>query len=379
MSISSIRASRKPVLATGVLGLLAGLFAIMITGLVSLSGWAERDMDAHPFKDEDWLRYLLDPRLESDGRPRLFLAGPSTVRENIRFEMVEAAFPGFAVYQGGLSGGTLEDTLAALEYLRLIHGDAVLPREMVLGISLRTIANISDGRPFQGNVSVYSPWYRIGYDGNGVHFERKSWLEGLRAAALFLGRKEPDRFRVAVEAAALDLVEASPGLRDGIDRLLHGAPGPIDRHRDRLPPGGDSITDVLRARISPYKYERLPRRSDRQVNFWLTLPESIWAQILRWDATQHPEAERGLRSFVAYAKAHGIRLLVVNMPERSIVRASYLGDYNAYLDLVRRAIGDTPFLDLREFLSDDELYDAYHATRAGAARLTREVIAHLGG
>jgi hypothetical protein len=50
------------------------------------------------------------------------------------------------------------------------------------------------------------------------------------------------------------------------------------------------------------------------------------------------------------------------------------GRYQEYLALTREALGDTPFLNLRELLTPEEFYDLAHPTFEGAQRETDLVV-----
>ena len=69
---------------------------------------------------------------------------------------------------------------------------------------------------------------------------------------------------------------------------------------------------------------------------------------------------------------------MVNLPELSWNRVLYQpGRYEAYLDIVGLALGETPFLDLRTFLPDDDFYDSAHPTWDGGMRVSKRVGAFI--
>jgi len=66
------------------------------------------------------------------------------------------------------------------------------------------------------------------------------------------------------------------------------------------------------------------------------------------------------------------------MPERDFSRVLFdEHNYHAYLDLVRDELGETEFIDLREFLDTIHFYDREHTTPAGSARLSDEIIRRM--
>jgi hypothetical protein len=103
----------------------------------------------------------------------------------------------------------------------------------------------------------------------------------------------------------------------------------------------------------------------------------LWREVFAW----RPDRERvvaELGILRAFAEQHRLQLFVVNMPEYSLVRSSYpAGVYDDYLDLLREALGTTPFLDLRHELDDGEFFDTCHPTRAAAERLSDRLAAWM--
>ena len=76
-----------------------------------------------------------------------------------------------------------------------------------------------------------------------------------------------------------------------------------------------------------------------------------------------------------FAERREIRLYVINLPENIESRQLYdKGNYERYLALVRKNLGNTPYLDLREMFGPGEFYDVVHATLPGAKRVTERVI-----
>jgi hypothetical protein len=81
----------------------------------------------------------------------------------------------------------------------------------------------------------------------------------------------------------------------------------------------------------------------------------------------------------AIADRNDCRILVVNMPEGGWARRLFYkpGIYEAYMDVLREAVGDLPFVDLREELPDEGFFDWMHPTRDAALRLSRRVAAEI--
>ena len=381
------RPSRKPLLSIAALGTALALASTIVLALAQVSGWAEQELHAFPFKDEDWLRYLLPARTDH-GRPRIMLAGASTVRENLRVELFEEKFPGYDVYQGGISSGTLPDVLAGLEYLERVHGREALPDVIVLGISLRIIANLPESRSFARGVNLYSPYFSAVERPFEVVLVPKSVPRSLLSRLRFVVRKQPQRFRTAFLALLAHGLSREASAVDGDRRFTRTVDRIFDqpvvaRLAKRL--GVDTTKadplETFRFLISPYKYSFLKPISDQTYGFlagdaYDPKADFVWSPVYSWDARKSEAGARAaLRRFVAYVKERGIPTLVVNMPERSLSRGRYdQTSYAKYLEIVRTELDTIPFVDLRTFLDTPAFYDREHTTTEGSIRLTSEVI-----
>ena len=371
----SIPVFRKPLLAGGAIGVVGALFILIMIGFGALATWAERDLDAYPFKDEDWLRYLLPSRFTGPDTPRLMLLGPSTVRENLRYDQFEEAFPGYTILQGGISLGTMDDAVVALKYIERAYGQPSLPDILVLGISPRFVANIPNLRPFAHAIDKYSPQFGIIGSPNGFLLVPKEPMDAMKSTIRFVGQKQPERFRTAVFAAARYWLSSSQNALAAIDGLRRTKVAvKLNELRGYGGPPANSFVDQLDRRISPYKYSRFPPVNPDNLRDRLSAPGSWWNLVFDWDASADYDALARLEDMVEFTDRHGIQLLIVNLPERDMARSMYRRDYQDYLDLVRNAAGDSPFVNLRDFLTADEFYDAEHSTVEGSRRLTEDVI-----
>lgn len=376
-------------IATGML-----LYACIVLGMTSISCWAERELDAFPFKEEDWLRYLLPSRFTDDEKTRIMLTGPSTVRENLLYRQFEEAFPQFSVYQGGISLGTIDDVTASLEYIEKVYGSRSLPAIVVLGISPRFIDNIPDERPFSLGLNLYSPFYAAHYTDAGIELVPRGPVDSLKARLEFLTRKQPERFRTAMLAVLShwlsggEKVNLDPhadtsrktGRQALLDRMFkHPLSTSIIRNGQFKRALDFEFTQVLAWLISPYKYLLSEPRDVEKQKQWLTNPDSWWRTVQTWDPKKtRPRTTASLKRFTRFIKNHNIRLLVVNLPERDISRELFQDEnYQAYLDIVTQSLDDALFIDLREFLASDEFYDSEHTIYRGSLRLTDEVVGRL--
>lgn len=364
-------------LAGGAIGVVGILFVSIMMAFGALATWAEKDLDAYPFKDEDWLRYLLPSKFTGPDTPRIMLLGPSTVRENLRYDEFKAAFPGYTIVQGGISLGTMDDAVVALEYIENAYGAGALPDILVLGISPRFVAGIPVDRPFAPGINKYSTKYGVADTGNGLDLYPKPLIDGTKSTIRFLGRKQPERFRTAVFAAAQYWLEHSPTLLDAIDGLRRTQVAvKLNELRGYRGPPENSFVDQLDRRISPYIYSRFPPMDPDKLSKWLSAPasETWWSQVFNWRPLEDDGAQSRLEEVLWFVERRNIQLLIVNLPERDIARDMYRFDYQDYLDLVTDTARGTEFVNLREFLTSDEFYDAEHSTVEGSRRLSEEVI-----
>ncbi|MGH7822953.1 MAG: hypothetical protein ACREQ9_24615 [Candidatus Binatia bacterium] len=378
-----LRAALSAILAAGV------MYALVNGALIGLSGWAERN-GTYPYRAEDWLRYFLPSFFTMRSGSQLYLAGPSSVRENLLVHRFAKAFPDADVLLAATSVATLGSTLLALEYVENVYGEDALPERLVVGIDPRFIADMpASGSPLATAIDRYSPHYRVVATSEGERLERKTWLEGWIGRARFL-TKQQMRYRSALCAAAMrllppdvpyeDFLPDFPAMRSFIQVLWFqpaAIPAAVDFARDVG--WGAAAGRWLRLYTYPYKYHYLPPMPRKGMEGWMSARSSFWVQVHRWNPREHEaEVRSGISRLLAFAERHRIRLYVVNLPEnpRSLRRYDP-ENYRTYLSLVRDAFGDTPFLDLHDMFEDEDFYDVVHATLGPAIRLSDRVIAFV--
>jgi len=376
------RDSRK--LRLALLALLAGLSAYLALNgaLTALAANLERRGEVYPYKSEDWLRYLLPAYFDEDPRPRLLLAGPSTARENLLVEVFAREFPGYRVFQGGLSLGTLEDVVTSLHFVEQVYGSEALPDLLVLGLSPRFVAEIPDQRPFARGIDRYSRDFGTERDGQELRLVRKPFWPALRSELRFRTQKQTPRYQVALlwlmrgmlPGGLDDFLRESPltglALRSNVAELLD-----LDVLLRRGP--RQRISEL----ISPYKYRSARPAVLNELAKWLDDPESWWRDVFDWDPASNAASIRArFEELLSIVRRRGTRLVVVNLPEREIGRVRYSAEnYRRYERLVTEALGGHPWLDLRLALADDEFHDSEHATAEGGAHMTRLVIDYMRG
>jgi hypothetical protein len=340
----------------------AACVALVYAGVdVALSGVASRAEAAgatYPFRNEDWLRYLLPSLFDGRGEGRILLAGESAVRENLLYDRFTAAFPGLQAFQGGLSLGTMGDVLLALEYIESAYGADAMPGVLVLGVSPRFVADLPARTPLAAGINTYSTRFAVApkpADAGGPRLKRKSFVQAANAWRKFRN-KQAGRYQAALATVALRTL----GTVSGGDEAARAT----------------SLGAKLELAASPYKFRELPPLTATDITGWMNEPDSFWGSVHAWDPTTDTARVRAqFARLHEIVRRHDIELYVINLPENRLSRERYEPEnYQRYLDLVRACVGEAPFLDIREMLDESDFYDIVHATPHGAAKVTQRVI-----
>ena len=373
------------------------LYGAVATAFHRLADWAEGEAGAYPYPVEDWLRYQLphvfDRFRDAEG-PRILISGPSSIREDVVPEPIEAALQGARVLQGGLSVGTLDDVLVSLDLIETSHGEHALPDLIVLGLSPRFVASLPDERPFLPAIDRYHPRFRVEAGSDGPVLVPKSAVAGALGWLRLHTLKLPDRAHTALLAATAAYVghvraycdEQVPAHGEEPAACPVGWPLAAFEAALRVPRfvsffgfgrvAKYGLAEYLAIETSASKYREWPARDDTWLAGVLAAPDTFWHEVFAWDPSAG--AEPVLRRFARlrnFTERHGIALLAVNLPENEIVADRYLpGRYAAYLALLERGLGPGAVVDLRRSLERSEFLDIEHATRAGAARFTERLI-----
>jgi hypothetical protein len=237
-----------------------------------------------------------------------------------------------------------------LQYIEKAYSRSAIPDALLLGLTTRFVADIRDRpSPLYAGIEKYSPHFRLIEGEHPPTLIRKNWMQSVQAR-LALMRLQPDRYRRGVYAMASHLAAGITPAFEVYDREF----------------------------IRPANYRTTPFASRAAVEKKLATQDR-WQDVHAWDFTRDSGRIREeVRLLLEYTSRHNMELYLVNLPEVSLNRVRYRpGRYEAYLRLIRSAIADTPFLDLRTFLADDEFYDEAHSTWSGAVRTSRRVASFI--
>ncbi len=334
------------------LGTTVAVLAATCGVLEGAARFAEQRLGAFLWRQQDYLR-LFDPaNYVGQGRGRLLIYGPSEAREGLLPEAIAPGVPGLVPYQHSQSLGTLEDGLSVLSYIERAYGPSAVPEAILLGITTRFVGDLrTRPSPLQEGIDRYSPHFTVQEGGHPPELVPRSAF-GALGARLALLRLQPDRYR------------------RGLYGIARSAAIAVD-------PSWEARLDVGPVSVSKHLEGKLASEAD--IRKWLATPGNHWDLVHGWDPAQHRDrVTREFSLLTDYTRRHDIALYVVNLPELSWNRELYEpGRYEAYLEIVRSALGDRPFLDLRTFLADDDFFDDAHPVWRAAVRVSERVAAFI--
>lgn len=366
-------------------------------GLNCLARWAENRGDTFPYlPGEEGMRYLLPELVNINGQKHILIAGESAAGDEFMYEDFNKAFPDRQTYPGAISAATLDDILVLLEFLEKQYGQKAIPKQIVLGISVRFIANLprrfgANSNPAQAAtlfnaINHYSARYCVVPLEGGSRLSSKAWIEGRKDMLRFWLRKQQPR-QLAALMKLTDVLLHSVGVNSpGFEQV----PKVADFRR----PYRNGMSDVLNClrsikRIGLFSFMRLwlkwycspyytlvgTPQDPEWLNRQLQEP-GMWRRPYSWDINEEENLIKSqLRRLLAWVSRHEVRLYVINLPENSVSKRLYDEDkYNRYLSFIKKELGDVPFLDLRDFLKDSEFFDDVHPLLDGAKRTTARVI-----
>lgn len=330
-----------------ILGVVLAALVIAHLTFDRIARFAEDRLDAYLWKEQDYLRLLSPNYHVGRGAGRLLIYGPSEAREGLLPEDLAAAVSPLRPYQNAQSLGTLDDGVLVLHYLEAAYGPSAIPDALLLGITPRFIAGIRlDQSPLVEGIRKYSTAFTIDDRTRPPSLVPRTRLDSLRARLAWLAL-EPDRYRRGVVAVAAAAVRPfAPSLAAREQRVAR-----------------------------PAKYLTSRQATEAGIRAWLRTPGNMWDAIHRWDPSSDRDRIRAeIQTVRQFAARHRMALYVVNLPELSWNRDLYDPAYYArYISIVREAFGDTPWLDLRTMLGDDEFYDSSHPTWQGGRRVSAAV------
>jgi len=237
------------------------------------------------------------------------------------------------------------DLLMQLRYLEAAYGEAAIPSDIVVGISVRYVANfkIPRTRLFKDAIDKYST-ARVAVTPSGTRVVHKGWFE---AGLGWLGFRlhQTERYRHAMEAA-------------GIELAYRVAPEWAKKRN-------------LRGQLAKAKYWSRVRGGDEEIRTRL-MGVRHWQQSRVWKASDdRAMVEREMNTVLDFAHRHHVRLYFINMPMLAATRSIFVpGVLDDYLQTVNATRGDAPLLDLSKLLPDDEFSDAAHASGKGAQHIS---------
>lgn len=319
-----------------------------------LSRFAETELGAHLWRGEEWMQLLSRARYTRRVADRVLVIGPSEAREAFWEAPFREVLPGVFLANDALSMSTLEDGLSQLEYIERAYGAGALGGRIVVAVTHRWVVGYTPGtRPFPIVVDRYSSRFALDESVEPQALVEKNAFEGA-LARLRLAAHSGGRYRAAIAAT-----------RVGLEARLFGG----------------SLEDMLmkRSLVGSRFFDREPR--DKQQYYEAARAgEGQYAAIRGIDPRLQREAI--LREFARLreiAARSGTRVIVVNMPEGGWVRESFYdpGIHEAYMRVLREALGELPFLDLREALPDDGFFDWSHPTHESGLQLSRMVAEEL--
>jgi len=309
---------------------------------------------AYLWQTEEWLQLFTPTNYRDRGSGRILLTGASEAREGFLPGPFEEALRGVEAYQNSMSAGVIEDVPLLLEYMEGAYGAGAVPDRVVIGVAFRMAMNYLPNpgeTPLRDAIDRYSPVYSI----DKTSYPRLLVPKGPAASLA-------SRFRLLGHQGA---------------RYRRGLTGALGLVWARLEDRAADAGWRRKLGLVPSRFYDRPARA--KARYWKTpTPYPRLANVRPLE-----QAERLRQSFDELrriADHRGTEFYVVNLPEGPWMEGFYPdGVYAEYDSLLRRSVGDFPFLDLRWFLEQEEFFDWVHPTPAGARRLSDRVARFVAG
>jgi hypothetical protein len=338
-------------------------------------------------------RYLMPQLAGQPGARRIMFIGASTAQEALLYEEFDKALPPYRSYPAAFATATLDDVLVALDYVERAYGQAALPEVLVFGADARLLGNqprrfgpLEVDRTRYNDayllriIDQYSDRFAIQKTDQGHVLVPKTRWQALLARWRVWTEKQQPRHRAAVMAVLNRLINGPgpqlqraakvtglPRIRRLLEPVNHAGISNLIRTHGFV----EAFRSYLPAYLAPYG-------SHYGVKGGPDSGPDAGMGIRTWDPRLDPDlTPTQIGRLRAIAARTGMRLVVVMIPQRPSSRAAHPQVlYDALMSQVRGALADTPFLDLRELLSEGDFMDE-HVSREGAARTTARVIAFL--
>jgi len=357
---SSTARSNRPFSLLVVLASCAVAWVLVCATSEWLARRVEARLDANLWRFEEWMQLLSPARYPTDKRDRIVVIGPSEAREAFWPEPFQQALNGATLVNDSLSLSTFEDGLTQLEYIEKVYGRGAIGDLLLVAVTPRLLQGYAPGqRPLPIVLNRYSPHFALDERVEPQVLVEKSFASSL-LSRVRLAAHSGVRFQRALRAALLAVRARVRG--EDLDALFraHGLVG--SRFFDTRPLDKRQYYDWARTGsgiLPSMQYFFELRTMDAR-----TRRDAIVTQFAR------------LR---AIAARNDCRILVVNMPEGGWARQFFYkpGIHEAYMEVLREAVGDLPFVDLRDELPDEGFFDWMHPTRDAALTLSRRVAAEI--
>jgi hypothetical protein len=344
----------------GAIASCVAVWVLVCAAAESLARNVEARLDANLWRFEEWMQLLSPARYPSDKRDRIVVIGPSEAREAFWPEPFQQALDGATLVNDSLSLSTFEDALTQLEYIEKVYGRGAIGDRLLVAVTPRLLQGYAPGeRPLPILLNRYSPHFALDERVEPQALVAKGFAASL-LSRVRLAAHSGVRYQRAVRAVALAIRAQVRGEdRDALFRA-HGLVG--SRFFD---------TEPLDKR-QYYEWARTGTGILPSMEYFFKL-RTMDARMRRGAIVRQFERLR------AIASRNDCRILVVNMPEGGWARQLFYkpGIHEAYMEVLREAVGDLPFVDLREELPDDGFFDWMHPTRDAALTLSRKVAAEI--
>ena len=322
-------------------------------GLEYLAREVEARLDAHLWRYEEWMG-LLSPARYSKERGRILVIGPSESREAFWPAPFRGVLNNARLVNDSLSLSTFEDAITQLEYVEKAYGIGAVGELLIVAVTPRFLQGYAPGeRPLPIALNRYSPYFALDESVEPQALVKKGPFASLVARIRLAGHSGV-RYTKALRALAYAAQARFAG-RDleGAFRAHYLIPS---RFFDQGPRDKTQYYELARSGTG---YNPPLRSMDLRL--------------------RRGEVQRDFQRLRDIARRNHARVLVVNMPEGGWARGYFYepGIHESYMTVLREAVGEMPFIDLREALPDDGFVDWVHPTMDAGLALSRRVAAEV--